>query len=62
MRFAVDMTKGVKVEARLHQESALRPSFLAMGMESRLRDEIEREFPRIMAFEDDVVIWSESLE
>ena len=61
VRCAVRMTEGFKVEAGLHQGSALSPFLFAMVMD-RLTDEVRQESPWNMMFADGIVICGESKE
>ncbi|KAK3542816.1 hypothetical protein QTP70_004327 [Hemibagrus guttatus] len=58
---AVGQTEEFKVEAGLHQGSALSPFLFAIVMD-QLSEEVRQESPWTMMFADDIVICSESRE
>ncbi|KAK3570005.1 hypothetical protein QTP86_008433 [Hemibagrus guttatus] len=61
VRCAVGQTEEFKVEAGLHQGSALSPFLFAIEMD-QLSEEVRQESPWTMMFADDIVICSESRE
>ncbi|KAK3570800.1 hypothetical protein QTP86_026338, partial [Hemibagrus guttatus] len=61
VRCAVGQTEEFKVEAGLHQGSALSPFLFAIVMD-QLSEEVRQESPWTMMFADDIVICSESRE
>ncbi|KAK3562725.1 hypothetical protein QTP86_005722 [Hemibagrus guttatus] len=61
VRCAVGQTEEFKVEAGLHQGSALSPFLFAMVMD-QLSEEVRQESPCTMMFSDGIVICSESRE